>query len=123
MTRPSTTTTVTSSKNPQTTGTSVTFTATVVPIPVRATGPTGTVSFFDGATLLFTQSLSSGSNVATYTTTSLAQGSHLIKATYSGNPVYTGSSGNLNQTITRRPTNIVASGGGGRDNGIRHAVH
>ncbi len=114
VTRPSTTTTVTSSKNPQTTGTSVTFTATVVPIPVRATGPTGTVSFFDGATLLFTQSLSSGSNVATYTTTSLAQGSHLIKATYSGNPVYTGSSGNLNQTITRRPTNIVASGGGGQ---------
>ena len=69
---PSTTTTVTSSVNPQTTGNNVTFTATVVPIPLGVTGPTGTVSFFDGTTLLGTGTLNlvSGSYIATYMTSS-----------------------------------------------------
>jgi YVTN family beta-propeller protein len=113
---PSTTTTVTSSVNPQTTGNSVTFTATVVPIPIGVTGPTGTVSFFDGTTLLGTGTLNhvSGNYVATYTTSSLALGSHTITATYSGGAVYAGSSGTLIQTIVRRPNHIVASGGGGQ---------
>ena len=113
---PSTTTTVTSSVNPQTTGNNVTFTATVVPIPLGVTGPTGTVSFFDGTTLLGTGTLNlvSGNYVATYTTSSLALGSHTIKATYPGNTVYAGSSGTLTQTIVRRPNHIVASGGGGQ---------
>jgi YVTN family beta-propeller protein len=116
VTRPSTTTTVTSSKSPQVTGTSVTFTATVVPIPVGPTSPTGTVFFFDGTTLLGNPplTLASGRYIATLSTTTLSVGTHLIKATYRGNIVYEGSSGNLSQTITRRPTNIVASGGGGQ---------
>ena len=113
---PSTTTTVTSSVNPQTTGNNVTFTATVVPIPLGVTGPTGTVSFFDGTTLLGTGTLTlvSGSYIATYMTSSLALGSHTIKATYPGSAVYSGSSGTLTQTIVRRPNHIVASGGGGQ---------
>jgi YVTN family beta-propeller protein len=116
VTSPSTTTTVTSSVNPQTTGNNVTFTATVVPIPLGVTGPTGTVSFFDGTTLLGTGTLSlvSGNYIATYMTSSLALGTHTIKASYPGGAAYAGSSGTLTQTIVRRPNHIVASGGGGQ---------
>ena len=111
-----TTTTVTSSANPQTTGNSVIFTATVVPMPLGATGPTGTVSFFDGTTSLGTGTLNlvSGSYIATLTTASLSLGVHVIKATYPGNTSYLGSSGTWTQTIVRRPTHIVASSGGGQ---------
>jgi sugar lactone lactonase YvrE len=54
---------------------SVAFTATVSP-------PTGTVAFMDGANLLGTGNLSAGTS--TFTTTSLAVGSHSITAVYSG---------------------------------------
>jgi len=58
---------------------SVTFTAAV---GSPAGMPTGTVSFYDGAMLLGTQVLSSGS--AAYTTSTLAAGAHSITAAYSG---------------------------------------
>jgi YVTN family beta-propeller protein len=110
----STTTTVTSSANPEGAGENVTFTATIVPTLLSATGPTGTASFYDGTTLLGTGTVSlvSGSYVATYTTSSLTQGSHTITATYSGDSAYFGSSGTLTQTITGLPASIIASGGG-----------
>ena len=110
----STTTTVTSSANPQGAGENVAFTATVVPILLGPAGPTGTVSFYDGTTLLGTGtvSLGSGGYVATYTTSSLTQGSPTITATYSGDTAYFGSSGTLTQTITGPPASITASGGG-----------
>ncbi len=44
--------------------------------------PTGSVSFYDGTTLLGTVTLSSGT--ASYTTSSLAAGTHSITAAYSG---------------------------------------
>ncbi|HEY6388277.1 MAG TPA: Ig-like domain repeat protein [Candidatus Acidoferrum sp.] len=73
-----TTTTLASSLNPAQIGQSVTFTATVS----GGTSPTGSVAFNDGATLLATVALTGGQ--ATYTTSSLAAGSHAITATYSG---------------------------------------
>lgn len=76
-----TTTTLASSATSVTTGTSVTLTATVS----QASGanvPTGTVTFTDGATTLGTGALSSGK--ATYTTSSLAIGTHSITASYAG---------------------------------------
>jgi hypothetical protein len=75
----SSTTAVTSSANPSTTGQNVTLTATV-------TGPgglTGSVSFYDGATLLGTVALSDAT--AQLTTGSLATGGHAITARYLGN--------------------------------------
>jgi hypothetical protein len=112
----STATTVTSSANPEGAGENVTFTATVVPILLGPAGPTGTVSFYDGTTLLGTGTLSlvSGSHVATYTTSSLTQGSHTITGTYSGDTAYFGSSGTLTQTVTGPPASITAAGGGGQ---------
>jgi hypothetical protein len=73
-----TTTTLTSSRNPSTINQSVTFTATVAPATA-----TGTVNFLDGGTTLASNvSLSAG--VATFQTSSLTIGSHSITAVYSG---------------------------------------
>jgi len=97
ITKPATTVALTTSAASVAAGTSVTFTATVA---TTATGtPTGTVSFFDGATLLGSQSMTG--LVATYTTSSLTTGSHSITATYSGDATFaTSTSSVLTQTIT-----------------------
>jgi hypothetical protein len=85
----STTTTLTPSSNPATTGQSLTFTATVTAggDPVTAGGtvtfldngvaPAGTVSGNNVVTL-------NGGGVATFSTSSLAEGDHMITANYSG---------------------------------------
>jgi len=73
--------------------TSVTFTAT---LPSTATG---TVTFKDGSTTLGTGNISSAS--ATYSTSSLAGGTHSITAVWPGNANYTGSTSTaLSQTIS-----------------------
>ncbi|MFI5775400.1 Ig-like domain-containing protein, partial [Streptomyces sp. NPDC051658] len=60
--------------------------------------PTGTVSFFDGATLLGTTSLSGG--VAVFTTSTLAIGTHSLTAVYNG-------SGNFNASTSPVDTQTV----------------
>jgi len=77
----STTTTLalTSGATPAGPGTSLTFTATVT-----GGAPTGSVAFNDGATLLGSGTLN-GSFQASFTTSSLAIGSHSITAQYAGN--------------------------------------
>jgi hypothetical protein len=77
-----TTTTLAASATSITSGISLTFTATVSPASGTAT-PTGTVTFADGTTTLGTGTLGSGGE-ATYTTSSLAVGSHSITAAYGG---------------------------------------
>jgi hypothetical protein len=90
-----TTTTLTSSLNPSNFGQSVTFTANVAP---QFSGtPTGTVTFYDGATALKTASLSGG--IAKFTTKTLSSGSHSITATYNGNATFSGSSTSLTQNV------------------------
>jgi len=90
-----TTTTLTSSLNPSNSGQSVTFTASVAP---QYTGTvTGSVSFYDGSTLLKTTALSGGS--AKYTTSKLALGSHTITVTYNGSTSFGVSSAMLTQTV------------------------
>jgi hypothetical protein len=82
-----TTTTLSSSVNPSAIGQSVTFTATVTAAASGGTAaptPTGTVTFLDGTTTLGTGTLSA-SGVATFTTLTLAVGSHNITASYPGN--------------------------------------
>jgi hypothetical protein len=73
----------------------VTFTASVTPEFIGSV--TGTVSFYDGSTLLKTASLSGG--VAKLTTKTLASGTHTITATYNGSTSFTGSSASLTQTV------------------------
>src|SRR5207247_8007482 len=67
---------VTSSLNPSTFGQTVTFTATVTPVPPATGTPTGTVTFRDGTSTLGTATLAAGS--ATFAATALNAGSHSI---------------------------------------------
>jgi hypothetical protein len=92
-----TTTTVISSNNPSVLGANVTFTATVT----SSGSPAGTVSFFDGVTLLGTGLLSGG--VATFSTSALAAGAHNITASYGGD---------ANDTVSTSPVlvqNVIAA--------------
>jgi uncharacterized repeat protein (TIGR03803 family) len=71
-------TTLTSSKNPSTFRTAVTFTASV-----KGSAPTGTVTFLDGSVSLGTATLGSDGK-AKLTTAALRRGTHKITARYSG---------------------------------------
>jgi sugar lactone lactonase YvrE len=77
-----TTTTLTVPSPPLVSGQAVALTATVAPAPTGSSR--GTVSFFDGATLLGTSNVNS-SGVATFSAQGLADGAHSITAVYSGN--------------------------------------
>ena len=77
---------VTSSQEPAAVGQAVTFTTTVSAVAPMVGIPTGTVTFYDGATSLGTKSLSSGQ--ATLVTSTLTFGSHDISAYYSGDNVF-----------------------------------
>jgi large repetitive protein len=76
----SSTTTLTSTRNPSNVGQAVTFRATV---SAPSGGVSGTVEFYDGATLLGSAAISVG--VAQWTTASLPAGGHAIVARYLGN--------------------------------------
>jgi len=108
-----------SSINPSIMTGSVTFTATA---SSSISTPTGTMSFYDGTTLLGTTTLSQGQ--AAYTTSSLATGSHSITAAYFGDSNF---SANTSSTVAQlvqdftlsaassgssnTPTQTVAPGG------------
>jgi hypothetical protein len=79
-------------------GETITFTATVT-AAVGGT-PTGSVKFYDGTTLLSTETLSNG--VATYATSTLALGIHKISAEYGGSTLFSPSE-SLTLTINILP--------------------
>jgi predicted secreted protein len=92
-----TTTTLTSSLNPSTHGTTVTFTAKVS----AATGPipTGTVTFKNGSTSIGTGTLNSAGD-ATFATSALTVGTHSMTAVYGGSADdLTSTSSSLSQVI------------------------
>ncbi len=106
---PSTTTLArTSGTEPSNGGVAITFTATVA-----GSTPTGTVSFFDGLTLIGTSALD-GSFQASLTTTTLGGGTHAIIAQYGGNAGNAPSaSATLTQTVveTRAATTTTLTSG------------
>ncbi|MCX6033192.1 MAG: Ig-like domain repeat protein [Chloroflexi bacterium] len=79
--------TVASSVNPSVHGQALTFTAVVNAVPPGVGTPPGTVTFWDGATLLGSGTLSGG--VATFVTSALAVGMHPIFAVYPGDGNFT----------------------------------
>jgi hypothetical protein len=95
--------TLTSSVNPVLASGAVTFTATVS----SSTGtPTGTISFYDQATLLATVTLSQGQ--AVYTTSSFAAGSHSITATYSGDNTFNSvTSSAITETVNKATATVA----------------
>jgi hypothetical protein len=94
--------TPTSSQNPSGLGQTVTF-ATIVTGPTGSAVPTGTVQFFDGNTLLGTSPLNAGGD-ASLSTSTLAMGTHLITAAYSGNTNFNPSTSlALSQVVESKP--------------------
>jgi hypothetical protein len=85
-----TTTAVTSSANPSSYGQALTFTASVA--TSFGGSPTGTITFFDGATQIGSASVSGGFARFTTGATALNAGAHSIVASYSGDANFTGSS-------------------------------
>jgi subtilisin-like proprotein convertase family protein len=97
-----TTTSVTSSLNPSRTGQSVTFTATVQSggSPVTA----GTVTFSEGATVLAANVAVNAAGQATFSTSALAEGNHVVTATYNGTGEFATSAGTVNQRVDNNTT-------------------
>jgi hypothetical protein len=75
-----------SSSNPSKHGKPVVFTATVTMSIAKALQPSGSVSFYDGTTLLGSATIANGQ--ASFTTSSLAVGQHTIGAHYGGDDSY-----------------------------------
>jgi autotransporter-associated beta strand protein len=104
-----TTTTVTAAPSPGILGQSVTLTATVSPVAPGLLSPTGSVSFYDGSTLLGTAPLTVANGVSTaqFSTSSLAIGTHQISAVWSGDPNFIGSTGQASETVNQAVTSVV----------------
>lgn len=106
-----TTATLSSNNNPSHLNDAVTFTATVSPAS-GTVAPSGTVSFYDGNTLIGTGTLkSSGLNaIASFTTSSLTVGAHSITASYSGSNAFDPSTSSvLSQTVDGTPPSPLAT--------------
>jgi Subtilase family/Bacterial Ig-like domain (group 3)/Bacterial cadherin-like domain/Bacterial Ig domain len=99
-----TSTSVTSSVNPSVFGQAVMFTATVAATAPGSGTPTGTVTFKDGTTTLGTGALNAGGQ-ATFSSSTLAAGSHAITAAYEGDGSFTSStSTTITQTVNKATT-------------------
>lgn len=102
--------TLTSAPNPSLFGQAVTLTATVT-----ATGtitgrpsPTGTIMFFDGTSLLATMTLNKSK--ATFSTSTLATGTHSLTAVYSGDSFYNpNTSAIVKQTVNKASTTTTVA--------------
>ena len=98
-----TTTTLTSTPNPAAYGQPVLFSVTITNASANPGTPTGTITLTDGATQLTTAALVAINSVAsgvTFTTSSLAVGSHTITATYTPTGSFGSGAASLTQNIT-----------------------
>jgi hypothetical protein len=105
-----TATTLASGTNPSVAGQAVTFVSTVSVVAPGAGSPSGTVTFFDGASSIGTGAISGG--IATFATSSLGVGSHTITATYNGNASFAASTSSpITQTVNlaSSATSVVSS--------------
>jgi hypothetical protein len=96
-----TTTTLSSSKNPAVAGETVVLTASVSP------AATGDVKFFDGGTLLSTVSLS-GASQAVLTTSTLTPGTHSVTAVYGGDATHAASTSSVLSQVINQSTGAPA---------------
>lgn len=95
---------LTSSENPGIAEQAITFTATVSGMPGMPT-PTGTVTFADSGTALYSPVILNSSGSATFVTSSLSAATHSITAEYSGDVHYSGAtSAVLSEEIVPAPT-------------------
>jgi hypothetical protein len=92
-------------------GTSVTLTATITDASTGSTGtPTGSVSFYDGTTLLNSTPATVTAGVATLTLTTLPVGAQSLTAIYSGDTNFiTSTSNTLGESVTAPGFTITPS--------------
>jgi len=98
------TTTVTSSTNPSVFGQSVSFTATVAPVPPTTGTPTGTVQFTIDGVNFGTPVTLVGGIASSGSTSTLSVGAHSVSGIYSGDTTFAGSTGTLTQTVNKAST-------------------
>jgi hypothetical protein len=92
-----------SSVNPSVSGQNVVFTAKLA--GVGSVVPTGNVILSDGAATLATITLDA-TGTATYATSTLAVGSHIVTLTYAGDKNYAAASATLTQTVQNASTQM-----------------
>jgi autotransporter-associated beta strand protein len=109
--RSATSTVLSTSVNPTGLGLPLTLTATVSAVSPGTGVPLGTVTFFDAGVQIGTGSVDSVTGLATFTTSSLALGTHPLTASYGGTPTgYTPSSSNtVNETVIFADTTTLVS--------------
>ena len=102
-----TSTELVASPEPSTLGASVTYTATVT--PVSGTLDAGTVTFYEGTTVVCQDSsVDTSTGEATCETDYAASGSHVVRAAYSGTAAFDGSWASVTHTV--KP--VIDLGGG-----------
>lgn len=116
VTQTNTTTTLSATPNPATAGQTVTFTATINPAPAGSS--LGSVSFYNGTTLLGSGNVNS-SGMAAFSVTTLPAGADSITAVYSGNVAFVGSTSsvlsetvNTTFTVKASPATVTVAEGG-----------
>ena len=102
----STTTSLSSSANPSNFNQAVTFTATVSAVAPGAGAPTGTVTFSEGGSSIGTATLDS-TGAASFTTSSLAAGTHAITASYAGDANFNASTSTLSQIVGKSAATVT----------------
>ncbi len=100
-----TATLLTATPNPAAVSQNVTFTVNVRSTHGGTTAPTGTVTLLDGATVLGTHALTTGS--AVFNISALSFGSHVITAQYAGSADFNPSSASLNEAVTYVSTSLA----------------
>ncbi len=104
-----TATTIVASANPTNLGSALTFTATAQAVAPGAGAPSsGSIKFYDGTTLLASKTPAVG--VATFTTSTLAMGSHSITAAFFGSASYAASTSAVtNESVLATLTTTTVS--------------
>ncbi len=119
-----TTTALSSSANPSTSGQSVMFTASVTPASGTA-APSGTISFTDGGTALGSPVSLDGTGKARFATSTLSVATHTILASYSGDTNFNSSVSNTVSQVVNAATKMntmTALGSSLNPSGISQSV-
>jgi hypothetical protein len=103
---------VISSLNMSVSGQTVTFTATITvssPGSTAAANPSGTLTFADGSTSIGQGTLNTtgATTTASFSTSTMAVGTHTITASYSGDSNFLASSGTLTETVAKASTSML----------------
>jgi len=100
---------LTSNVNPSYFGQAVTFTSNISTTGAFVAIPTGTVTFYDSATAIGTGTLD-GNGIASFTTSSLAIGSHSMTASYGGQGAFSSSVSTVYTQVVNSPLTSAGNG-------------